>query len=200
MWDLPRQGSNPCPLHWQADSQPLHHQGSPLYVFINWIIMFSSWTKIFFVLPPYRCHPVLIKESSGKKKKENWTFGSRGLIKHICLSLLPPNIPLKWQNEHFQVLMKAIKIIIIIIPPLRMMRIKTWHIVLDGYYLHSPSTCSSKENMNTGILNPSCATDPFAIWWSPWTSSQPNIFQWINCCTEDYGGNHLYQNAVIKIF
>ena len=20
---------NPCPLHWQADSQPLHHQGSP---------------------------------------------------------------------------------------------------------------------------------------------------------------------------
>ena len=23
------QGSNPCPLHWQADSQPLHHQGSP---------------------------------------------------------------------------------------------------------------------------------------------------------------------------
>ena len=26
---LPDQGSNPCPLHWQADSQPLHHQGSP---------------------------------------------------------------------------------------------------------------------------------------------------------------------------
>lgn len=26
--------------------------------------MFFSWTKIFFVLSPYRCHPVLIKESS----------------------------------------------------------------------------------------------------------------------------------------
>ena len=26
---LPDQGTNPCPLHWQADSQPLHHQGSP---------------------------------------------------------------------------------------------------------------------------------------------------------------------------
>ena len=26
---FPGQGSNPCPLHWQADSQPLHHQGSP---------------------------------------------------------------------------------------------------------------------------------------------------------------------------
>ena len=26
---FPVQGSNPCPLHWQADSQPLSHQGSP---------------------------------------------------------------------------------------------------------------------------------------------------------------------------
>ena len=26
---LPDQGSNPCLLHWQADSQPLRHQGSP---------------------------------------------------------------------------------------------------------------------------------------------------------------------------
>ena len=27
---FPDQGSNPCPLHWQADSQPLRHQGSPI--------------------------------------------------------------------------------------------------------------------------------------------------------------------------
>ena len=26
---FPDQGSNPCPLHGQADSYPLHHQGSP---------------------------------------------------------------------------------------------------------------------------------------------------------------------------
>ena len=26
---FPDQGSNPCPLRWQADSQPLHHWGSP---------------------------------------------------------------------------------------------------------------------------------------------------------------------------
>ena len=26
---FPDQGSNPCPLHWQADSQPLRHQRSP---------------------------------------------------------------------------------------------------------------------------------------------------------------------------
>ena len=28
---FPDQGSNPCPLHWQADSQPLRHQGSPKF-------------------------------------------------------------------------------------------------------------------------------------------------------------------------
>ena len=27
---FPDQGLNPCPLHWQADSQPLRHRGSPL--------------------------------------------------------------------------------------------------------------------------------------------------------------------------
>ena len=26
-------GSNPCPLHWQVDSSPLDHEGSPKYVF-----------------------------------------------------------------------------------------------------------------------------------------------------------------------
>ena len=31
---FPDQGSNPCALHWQADSQPLRHQGSPqIYIF-----------------------------------------------------------------------------------------------------------------------------------------------------------------------
>ena len=30
---LPDQGSNPCPLHWQANPQPLHHEGSPVYLF-----------------------------------------------------------------------------------------------------------------------------------------------------------------------
>ena len=30
---FPDQGSNPCPLHWQADSQPLRHQGSPLITY-----------------------------------------------------------------------------------------------------------------------------------------------------------------------
>ena len=32
---FPDQGSNPCRLHWQADSQPLRHQGSPEFYFLN---------------------------------------------------------------------------------------------------------------------------------------------------------------------
>ena len=32
---FPDQGSNPCPLHWQADSQLLHHQGSPSCPFFS---------------------------------------------------------------------------------------------------------------------------------------------------------------------
>ena len=32
---FPGQGSNPCSLHWQADSQPLHHQGSPPVVILD---------------------------------------------------------------------------------------------------------------------------------------------------------------------
>ena len=41
---FPDQGSNPCPLHWQADSQPLRHQGSPRIWFlkINECLLFCS--------------------------------------------------------------------------------------------------------------------------------------------------------------
>ena len=35
---FPDQGSNPCPLHWQADSQPLRHQGSPVFNFLSGIL------------------------------------------------------------------------------------------------------------------------------------------------------------------
>ena len=32
---FPDQGLNPCPLHWQADSQPPYHQGSPVCRFFD---------------------------------------------------------------------------------------------------------------------------------------------------------------------
>ena len=57
---FPDQGSNPCLLHWQADSQPLRHQGSPPQIFwyssprgwenlvcsIGWTQSFSSLSRI----------------------------------------------------------------------------------------------------------------------------------------------------------
>ena len=44
---FPDQGSNPCPLHWQAGSQPRHHQGSPLTGF--YFLFFCG------VFPQYNC-------------------------------------------------------------------------------------------------------------------------------------------------
>ena len=40
---FPDQGSNPYPLHWQADSQPLRHQGSPCIFFKNLVLYFESF-------------------------------------------------------------------------------------------------------------------------------------------------------------
>ena len=41
---FPDQGSNLCPLHWQADSQPLDYQGSPVlldfFFFLKELILF----------------------------------------------------------------------------------------------------------------------------------------------------------------
>ena len=53
------QGSNPCLLHWQADSLPLRHQGSPTIFFIKEILQLLSlchrikipvWQSCFFLL------------------------------------------------------------------------------------------------------------------------------------------------------
>ena len=41
------QGWNPCPLHWQADSYPLYHQGSPTSIFTYW--KSSMWEGSFSV-------------------------------------------------------------------------------------------------------------------------------------------------------
>ena len=40
---FPDQGSNPCSLHWQADSQPLRHQGSPEPKFFI-LGLWGDWT------------------------------------------------------------------------------------------------------------------------------------------------------------
>ena len=48
---FPDQGSNPCPLHWQADSQPLRHQGSPTA-----LIFYRNWTLKFCLPGGFSCY------------------------------------------------------------------------------------------------------------------------------------------------
>ena len=49
---LPEQGSNACPLHWQADSQPLRHQGSPIsFSFIHACLQYSQLSFHLDLLP-----------------------------------------------------------------------------------------------------------------------------------------------------
>ena len=43
MWNLPRQGLNSCLLHWQADSVPLSHHGSPTLLFLDWSSFVSAF-------------------------------------------------------------------------------------------------------------------------------------------------------------
>ena len=43
---LPDQGSNPCALHWQADSQPLRHQGSPRVPFLSTFLPIWYYTSV----------------------------------------------------------------------------------------------------------------------------------------------------------
>ena len=49
---FPDRGSNPCPLHWQADSQPLRHQGSPHSYIFNSVILGCNYAylKLWYLL------------------------------------------------------------------------------------------------------------------------------------------------------
>ena len=47
---FPDQGSNPCPLHCQADSQPLCHQGSPISHFLSWKFFLFFWVLWIFLI------------------------------------------------------------------------------------------------------------------------------------------------------
>ena len=47
---FPDQGSNPCLLHWQADSLPLSHQGSPSTPLIEETVLFPLYVLANFVI------------------------------------------------------------------------------------------------------------------------------------------------------
>ena len=50
---IPDQGSNTCPLHWQADSSPLDHQGSSMCYFLH-AFSHQHLTKSLEVMYKYR--------------------------------------------------------------------------------------------------------------------------------------------------
>ena len=52
---FPEQGSNPCPLHWQADAQPLLHQGNPIFDYLTCAThtVISTWSHLI--------HTIIIK-------------------------------------------------------------------------------------------------------------------------------------------
>ena len=55
---LPDQDSNPCPLHWQADSQPLRHQGSPIVLFdplVFWVERCYIYSQFLLILCSCLC-------------------------------------------------------------------------------------------------------------------------------------------------
>ena len=80
---LPDQGSNLCPLHQQADSQPLRHQGSPSVSFLHQIL---------------REDPICFWcDLRSSKKKCSFDY----------LLLTPEALPLRlrnsiWENGHMQ--------------------------------------------------------------------------------------------------
>ena len=74
---LPDQGSNPCPLHWQADSQPLRHQRSPRWILFEQTIQDLA-NKIPCSISWQRIHYVPMKGTSDMYFfcKETWTMAA----------------------------------------------------------------------------------------------------------------------------
>ena len=70
---FPDQGSNLCPLHWQADSQPLRHQGSPIPIFLISFILWPSctWSSIKDLL---LCKKIIPNLVAYKKKHSGHTI------------------------------------------------------------------------------------------------------------------------------
>ena len=77
---FPDQGLNPCTLHWQADSQPLRHQGSPDPCFCVTELMLIICVTLAKSLPL----PV-----SQKLHLSNWDGG----VAYILFCLLPAFSP-----------------------------------------------------------------------------------------------------------
>ena len=90
----PGQGSNPCPLHWQADSQPLRHQGSPQNfksLCLSWNIhLLLPWTLAFLVPRP----------SDLDWASHHWPFDSQAFGIQLGLTPLVPLVLRPLDSDH----------------------------------------------------------------------------------------------------
>ncbi|KAJ8784007.1 hypothetical protein J1605_009050 [Eschrichtius robustus] len=77
---FPDQGSNLCPLHWQADSQPLRHQGSPLSDFFKCKV--GGRKEAFFFPFQWQVEPKLMGPYSGVRlqRRRLSSCGSRAQL------------------------------------------------------------------------------------------------------------------------
>ena len=84
---LPDQGSNPCLLHWQADSQPLRHQGSPpsfnpsdLVPTLAQLKRLQSLEVTDHHLPEKHCQPQGDLFSAPQPRKEYWAVSQEKCV------------------------------------------------------------------------------------------------------------------------
>ena len=91
---FPDQGSNPCALHWQADSQPLRHQGSPRALSIARILTFI------FCYISNHCHPDICL-STLYRPSSHQTYLSLSFM----ASILRKSFPLRLEKNYLYFLL-----------------------------------------------------------------------------------------------
>ena len=72
---FPHQGSSPCPLHWQVDSQPPDHEGSPNIITATIItkVCVLSQSVMSDSLQPHRLQSTRILCPWGYSRQEYWS-------------------------------------------------------------------------------------------------------------------------------
>ena len=78
---LPDEVSNPCPLHWQVDSQPLDQQGSPVTLsFCHWIFLcLLCFSFMFFSHDIYQ-DILILSELTSDDFLKNGIYNSSGMM------------------------------------------------------------------------------------------------------------------------
>ena len=105
----PDQGSNLCPMHWQADSFPLSHQGSFPSIFFLFLLYYLNVNPMHHVIPSFICQHVLqIDRVCDRQNSKMVPLDSWALLCTYFLLLIQPNTNLDTVLKDFA---KVIKIL-----------------------------------------------------------------------------------------